>query len=158
MAWSSDARYLSQNVGRQLSLSSRVLIALIILLAGILRGIWLDRRCLFFDEIWHMELSTGRGSAHLRLPLDQLLPPQPNPVMLEAAPPWYSIWTHMDWVIHPPFYHFTLRAWRAVSAKAESSRGHGRSLLRCLRYSYFSTWQEDNSTRLPRCGPAPSWQ
>src|SRR5262245_7713307 len=94
--------------------SSCLVLALIVLLAAALRLVWIDRGSLFFDEMWHMQLSTGRGSSHLRLPINQLLPPQPNPVMLSDAPPWYAIWTHMDGAIHPPLYHFTLRFWRTI--------------------------------------------
>jgi len=82
--------------------------------AALLRMDSLDSQCLWFDEIWHAELSTGRGSAHLRLAPNQWLESVPDLVSLRDAPPAWEIWRHMDLVLHPPLYHTVLRGWREV--------------------------------------------
>src|SRR5689334_4775405 len=50
---------------------------------------------LTFDEQWHMELSTGRGSPHLTLPTGQLIADAPPVTSLRGAPPIWAVWTHM---------------------------------------------------------------
>ena len=88
------------------------LLIVVMLLAGWLRFAGLTDHPLWFDEIWHAELSTGHGSAHLRLPTDRWLSEVPAfPSMHGAAPAW-QVATHMDWVLHPPAYHLLLRGWR----------------------------------------------
>ena len=67
---------------------------------------------LTFDEQWHLELSTGRGSPHVRLPENVLDPDAPAVTSLVGAPPVYAIWTHMDRVVHPPLFVLGLRLWR----------------------------------------------
>src|SRR5215467_12005963 len=87
----------------------------ILIVAAALRMIGLTRECLWFDEIWHVELSNGRNSAaFVEIPTDQFIPSQPNYVRLENARPWYAIPAHMDYVLHPPLYHLLLRPWRAL--------------------------------------------
>lgn len=69
---------------------------------------------LTFDEQWHLELSTGRGSPHVRVPENQFIPKAPAVTSLTEVPPWYSVWTNMDFVVHPPLYVTLLRFWRSV--------------------------------------------
>src|SRR3954469_8310712 len=63
------------------------------------------------DELWSLELSTGRGSVQLRLPVNQVIP-APAMTELADAPPWYAVWTSLGRVTHPPGYFVVLRAWR----------------------------------------------
>src|SRR5439155_9099080 len=53
-----------------------VLIGILALAAG-LRIARINYGSLTFDEQWHLELSTGRGSPHVRLPEDTLIPDAP---------------------------------------------------------------------------------
>src|SRR5262245_37445172 len=69
---------------------------------------------LSFDEQWHLELSTGRGSIHMTLPLDQLIENAPPTGTLRGAPPWHHVWTSLGEAVHPPLYFITLRLWRAA--------------------------------------------
>ena len=46
-----------------------LLLMLIVVLAIALRLLYLGRTEADFDELWHLELSTGRGSAHAQYPL-----------------------------------------------------------------------------------------
>jgi uncharacterized membrane protein len=86
----------------------------IMLLASAVRFFGLTSNCLWYDEIWHVELSNGHGSAFLHIPTDQYIEQQPNYVSLENAQPWIAIPSHMDYVLHPPLYHLLLRIWREL--------------------------------------------
>ncbi len=88
------------------------LLALILLVGAALRVARIDFDSLTFDEQWHLELSTGRGSPHIRIPKDTLIPDAPAVTSLAGAPPWYAVWSHMDRVVHPPLYCTLLRLWR----------------------------------------------
>ena len=93
---------------------SWILLSLILLIGAGLRIARINYDGLIFDEQWHMELSIGRGSPHLSTPHDQYIPNAPAVTSLVGAPPWYSVWTHMDLVVHPPLYCTILRLWRDV--------------------------------------------
>src|ERR1700733_2490552 len=90
-----------------------ILIVILLLAAG-LRFLHINQNSLTFDEQWHLELSTGRGSPHVRLPQDVVIRDAPAVTSLVAAPPWYAVWTHMDFVVHPPLYCTSLRIWRDI--------------------------------------------
>src|SRR6478609_832382 len=66
---------------------------------------------LTFDEQWHMELSTGCGSPHVTLPLNELIAQAPPVTSLRGAPPFYAVWSHLSGVAHPPLFMFVLRLW-----------------------------------------------
>ncbi len=94
-----------------------MIVALLVLLvvAGVLRFKGLDDQGLWFDEIWHVELSNGWDSASfLQIPINRYIPQQQNYVKLANARPWHTIPQHMDYVLQPPLYHMLLRPWRAV--------------------------------------------
>jgi hypothetical protein len=74
---------------------------------------------LTFDEQWHMELSSGRGSPHLLLPTGELIEAAPPVTSLRGAPPARSVWTHMTGVAHPPLFVTVLRLWRDVLGEAD---------------------------------------
>jgi hypothetical protein len=63
------------------------------------------------DEIWSIEISTGRGSMHDTLPTGTIQTQQVDLTTLEGAPPWWKVWTTLALVIHPPLYHILLRWW-----------------------------------------------
>lgn len=85
---------------------------LILLLAVILRVRNIHAYDFWLDEFWTVELSTGRGSVHLDVPHDTILDPPPKTTQLADAPHWYTVWTGMDRVTHPPLYFLLLRIWR----------------------------------------------
>ncbi len=87
---------------------------LLIIGAAALRLWGLTREALWFDEIWHVELSNGHGSEFAAIPIDQFIPRQENYVALSEARAWHSIPRHMEYVLHPPLYHLLLRGWREV--------------------------------------------
>jgi hypothetical protein len=96
-------------------ISRRLLVGLA--LAGILliglgaRFYLITQQSLFVDELWNLELASGRGSMHLRLPSETLLHDVPSPTSLTGAPSWLAIWSHMDLVTHPPLFSLLLRLW-----------------------------------------------
>src|SRR4051812_31097962 len=63
-----------------------VLLALILAVAGGLRYARARADGLTFDEQWHLELSTGRGSPHVRVPDNVLVPDAPAVTSLVGAP------------------------------------------------------------------------
>lgn len=85
--------------------------SLLILLACFFRFYDISGPSLWMDEIWSIELSTGRGSAHDLLPTGSIQTTQFDLTSLTGAPAWWKIWTTMGRVIHPPLYHIALRWW-----------------------------------------------
>ena len=92
--------------------ASLFVLAIILLLALALRLYQLTKPSLWLDEILTVQLSTGRGYAHLDFPQEQLIPPPPDLIGLDYAPPFWRIWTTLDRDVHPPLYYLVLRAWR----------------------------------------------
>ncbi len=97
----------------------------IITLAAFLRFIWIGTFTPHFDELWHLELSTGRGSAHLTMPRNVIIPNAPDVTALRDAPPWWAIWNTLSTVTHPPLFPLLLRGWRVMFGE---SLAVGRSL------------------------------
>lgn len=91
-----------------------LLLALILVIAALARSAYINRYSYFFDEAWNDELSTARGSLHIRLANDVLYQEVPKPTSLSGAPAWWRIWANMDHVTHPPMYIIVLRGWRDV--------------------------------------------
>ena len=91
-----------------------LLLILILATAGVARFAHINRYCYFFDEAWNDEVSTGRGSLHIRLPNNELIANLAKPTSLVGALPWWRIWTNMDNVTHPPLYIIVLRWWRDI--------------------------------------------
>lgn len=88
----------------------------ILALAVVLRLLWVGSFEPHFDELWHLEVSTARGTGHSTLPKGVLIEQAPDPTSLKGAPPWTDIWTHMNGNTHPPLYWFALRFWRGLFA------------------------------------------
>ena len=105
---------------RILPWEQRALLA-VLLLAAALRVWPLTTYDFWLDEFWTVELSTGRGSVHLDLPLDAVIDPPPQTTQLDTAPPWHSVWTSMERVTHPPLYFLVLRFWREVFGNADAA-------------------------------------
>jgi uncharacterized membrane protein len=103
----------------------RALVLLLVILAVAtavrLRGIGAPP---ILDELWSLELATGRGSVQLKLPVNDLFP-APAMTEMKDAPPASAVWSSLDRVSHPPLYFLTLRGWRAVF-------GGGDVAARCL--------------------------
>jgi hypothetical protein len=107
--------------GRYLYLLKWVLLAAILALGTSLRVARIGFDSLSFDDQWHLELSTGRGSPHVRLPNDVLIPNAPAVTSLKDAPPISAIWTNMDFVVHPPLYYVCLRIWCEIFGSTDAT-------------------------------------
>lgn len=96
---------------------ARLLIALagVAALAAVIRFSGINRECLWYDEIWHVTLSSGHGSSFRDIPLNTLVDSQTDVVHLDHARPALEIPRRMDQVLHPPLYHLVLRAWREIA-------------------------------------------
>lgn len=92
----------------------------IVAIAVFVRSRDLNRVCLWYDEIWHAEVSNGHGSEFHEIPINQYIPRQINFVDAANARPWWQIPRHMEYLIHPPLYHLTLRLWRTFFGDAPS--------------------------------------
>ncbi|HEX3355722.1 MAG TPA: glycosyltransferase family 39 protein [Tepidisphaeraceae bacterium] len=100
----------------------RIIIALLAILgAGFgLRVFNLDAEGLWLDEMFSMEISTGRGYADQSLPRAILMsPPPPALSTLTGAPPWTAIWTTMRQDGHPPLYFLLLRCVRFIFGSSD---------------------------------------
>lgn len=98
-----------------------LLLALIVAIGAGLRFARSGYDVLSFDEQWHLELSTGRGSIHMTLPPDQLIEQAPPTSTLKGAPPWYAVWTSLGEAVHPPLYFVSLRIWQEVFGEGEQA-------------------------------------
>lgn len=87
---------------------------MLVLMAAAVRIPSLTARGYLMDEAWTAELASGRGSAHLHLPKDAVLPmPDFFSFSGENAVPWWRIWGRME-CTHPPLYFIGLRLWASV--------------------------------------------
>lgn len=94
------------------------LLALVLLIAALVRCTGLNRP-MSYDELWHLGLSTGRGSPIGQLEADRVYLDPPRQTSLEGAPPFWKCWTGMDGVLHPPLYVITLRLWRDLFGQSD---------------------------------------
>ncbi len=83
----------------------------ILMVGAFLRFNGIGRTSLWMDEIWSIEISTGRGSEHDLLPVGEVQTRQIELTSLSGDRPWWDIWTSMRGVTHPPLYHVILRWW-----------------------------------------------
>jgi len=86
----------------------------ILVIGAALRLYAVETANFWLDEFWTLELSCGNDTAHEHLPIDRLIFPAPSPTSLATAKPWWSIWTSLDQVTHPPLFFLLLRGWREV--------------------------------------------
>ncbi|HEX8340836.1 MAG TPA: glycosyltransferase family 39 protein [Tepidisphaeraceae bacterium] len=66
------------------------------------------------DELWHLALSTGQGEQAVSIPTGRVAFDVPAMTAIDAARPWWTVWTTLNEVVHPPLYAQTLRLWRDV--------------------------------------------
>jgi len=64
------------------------------------------------DEMWHLGLSTGRGSPQMVWPVNEVISVERSWTEIDSAPPWYACWANMERVLHPPLFVTSLRLWR----------------------------------------------
>ena len=96
-------------------------VLLAILAASAAARLWgITAQGFWHDELFSMELSTGRGYADYHLPRDAVIDSPPDLETLRGAPPWWKIWTNMNEDTHPPLYFMALRAWRTALGDAEA--------------------------------------
>jgi 4-amino-4-deoxy-L-arabinose transferase-like glycosyltransferase len=96
------------------------LLAVIVVAAGVCRFARLAGPSLWMDEIWSIEISTGRGSAHAHLDPGIIHQKQIDLLGLKGAPPVWRIWPEMVNVPgHPPLYHIVLRLWMDLFGTGE---------------------------------------
>ena len=91
----------------------------LLLLAGGLRLAAVQRASLWLDEFWTLELALGHGTAHEHLPTNIWLASPPGLTSLDETRPWYTIWTGLGEVTHPPVFFLLLRGWLSVFGESE---------------------------------------
>jgi uncharacterized membrane protein len=88
-----------------------VALGVILAVAGFFRFDQLTTPSLWVDEIWSIEMSMGRGSAHDHIEGNVVHFDQIDLTSPAIAPPWWKIWAGMTGVPYPPLYHIVLRWW-----------------------------------------------
>lgn len=106
---------------RSLRRSHVAILCAILVVAGALRFIHLGEPVYLLDEVWHAEVSSGRGSVHLDLPRDRVLESAPRASSLTGAPQWWTTWGYIHGWTHPPLYATALRLWRAAFGAGEAA-------------------------------------
>ena len=74
-----------------------------------------------YDELWHLALTTGRGTPMGQFGSDVVVQRPWSQTSLANAPPAWAIWTSMRDVLHPPLYIFLLRGWRAAFGDGDAA-------------------------------------
>ena len=95
-----------------------LMIAVMLLAAGLRLGGTLQAH-LWLDEFWTLELAAGHDTAHEHLPPNVIISQPPLVTSLSGARPWWSVWTTLDQVTHPPLFYLLARAWRAALGESE---------------------------------------
>ncbi|MCS7032607.1 MAG: glycosyltransferase family 39 protein [Phycisphaerae bacterium] len=90
------------------------LLAVILLAGALLRYHRCGIEPVSLDEMWHLALSTGRGSPQMTLPRNELLENLPSITDLADALPWWRIPLNFGEATHPPLHVLLLRAWREL--------------------------------------------
>jgi uncharacterized membrane protein len=101
----------SSPLRQRLSVFHLVVLVFILVVGVFLRFYHIGKPSLWKDEIWSIETSMGRGSVNDRLPANFIRTDQPDLTGLASAAPWWSIWTHVGDITHPPLYFVLLRWW-----------------------------------------------
>lgn len=89
-----------------------LLLLLIVAGGAYLRYLRVGLDAVSLDEMWHLVLSTGRGSPQMTWPGNEVIHVDRSFSNLPGAPAWWAVWTNMDRVLHPPLFVMTLRWWR----------------------------------------------
>lgn len=98
-----------------------VMLAFILVAAGFLRFARIGAPSLWKDEIWSIEIATGRGSLHDQLPLNTIRQDQADLTSLQGEPHWWAICAHLGGVTHPPLYFLALRWWMDLFGNGAAS-------------------------------------
>jgi 4-amino-4-deoxy-L-arabinose transferase-like glycosyltransferase len=91
----------------------------VLLLAAALRLHGALQAHLWLDEFWMLEVANGNDTLHERLATNVLIANPPPLTSLAQARPWWSIWTSLDQVSHPPLSFILLRWWRQIAGPSE---------------------------------------
>lgn len=94
------------------------LLFVVLAIAGVVQCIYIQPEP-SFDELWHLMLSTGRGTPVGFFSPDQLFEACERLTSLAGAPPIWRIWTTLDGMPHPPLYFVLLRLWREVVGESD---------------------------------------
>jgi uncharacterized membrane protein len=100
-------------------------LALIVVISIAARVWQIDRRGAWDDELFSMELSTGRRLTHQEVPTDRIVREAPNLTGLAGAPSWWHVFSAMRDDTHPPLHALVLRFWREIFGESDVA---GRSL------------------------------
>jgi hypothetical protein len=104
---------------RQFTLVRCAILAAIFAAALWLRLHRLNAGSLTFDETWHLELSTGRGTHHELLPVGQVLREERVTGFAAAPAAPLAVWGSLEHVTHPPLFLVVLRFWRLVLGEGD---------------------------------------
>jgi mannosyltransferase len=91
-----------------------ILILIIVSTAVFLRCSAVGMANMWIDELWTLELSTGRGTAHEHLPLNTVMQTPEDITSLKGAKPIWTVWNSIDEATHPPLFFIILRVWREI--------------------------------------------
>lgn len=98
---------------------SQSALILILLVAAALRIYAAQTTPLWLDEIWSLELSCGRDTAHEHLPINVMLSPARALTTMQGAAPWWQIWSSMRNEPHPPPFFIVLRFFRDILGSSD---------------------------------------
>ena len=93
---------------------------LILLLALLLRLLYLAAEPLDLDEFWNLQLTSGRGTVHESVSVNQIHRPASATGLADALP-WWRIPGSLDRVTHPPLFSIALRWWRGAIGEGDAS-------------------------------------
>jgi uncharacterized membrane protein len=109
-----DSAALRGKAARSSRFTTAVLLGLILVVAGGLRFWRIGSASLWLDEYLTVALSSAHGFNQMSLPNGEVIDAPPNYIRLDAARPWYEMWTNSAGDVHPPLYYLVLRIWREI--------------------------------------------
>jgi hypothetical protein len=95
-----------------------VLLLVVLAIACVVQSVYIQPNP-SFDELWHLMLSTGRGTPVGFFTPDQLFEARERLTSLVGAPPAWRVWIGLDGMPHPPLYFVLLRLWRDVVGESD---------------------------------------
>lgn len=103
---------------------------LILVLIGAiaLRVLAVEKASFWLDEFWTLELSCGHDTAHEHWATNTIIPQPHSLTALSGAGPWWTVWTTLSEVTHPPLFFLLLRIWREALGPSDMAA----RLLPCL--------------------------
>lgn len=104
-----------------ISRSQWIVLCAILVLAAALRSHGLARQSLWLDEIWSIELATGRPSPQWDLPKDTILRPAPDFTHFDGAPSVWHVWPASATNASPPLYYLLLRGWMRAFGESDAA-------------------------------------